>query len=124
MVRAILPTRRVLVAAGLLTALIMLPSGALLAQAPPAGQPPSIDAQITQLRQRLHPTPAQQADFNALAAVMREAPPTGRMTAVQSVQAQVQSMQRMEQALEALYGKSSPQQRQVLDQFFGPPSGG
>jgi protein CpxP len=131
MVRAILRTGGLVVAAGLLSLLIVLPGGDALAQAQPGAQPPSIDSQIAQLRQRLRLTPAQQPEFNALAATMREMPnappPSGKMTAVQSVQAQIQmtqqalgGMQRMLQALEPLYAKLSPQQRRVADEFFGP----
>ncbi len=131
MVRAILRTGSLVVAAGLLSLLIVLPGSELFAQAQPGGQPPSVETSITQLRQRLRPTPAQQPEFNALAAAMREMPnappPAGKMTAVQSVQTQIQmtqqaltGMQRMLQALEPLYAKLSPQQRRVADEFFGP----
>jgi LTXXQ motif family protein len=140
MVRAIVRTGSLVAAAGLLSVLTIMPGQAgqpiVLAQAQPGaqapgGQPPNIETSIVQLRQRLRPTPAQQAEFNALAAAMREMPnsppPAGNMSAVQSVQAQIQmmqqalaSMQRTLQALDALYAKLSPPQRHVVDQFFGP----
>jgi protein CpxP len=142
MVRAIVRTGGLVVAAGLLTSVMIPPSQAdqpiVLAQAPPGGpggQPPSVETSIVQLRQKLRITPAQQPEFNALAAAMRDMPstppPAGNMSAVQSVQTQIQmmqqalaGMQRMLPALEALYAKLSPQQRRIADQEFGPPAPG
>jgi len=124
-------------AAALTLALAMAPPP-LLAQAPPQGQPPSIDAQISQLHQRLAITPAQEGAFAAFANVMRDnaraaqglRPPGPNISAVdglrlsiQALQLEVTSLQKMLPALQTLYGTLSPQQKATADQVFNQPPG-
>jgi periplasmic protein CpxP/Spy len=104
------------------------------------GQPPAdnqgIDAQIADLRQRLHITPAQQTQFDALVQAMRQnaetmtklaaqQPQGGKPNAVDATregqrmaQAEADALGRMLPPLEALYGTLSEQQKRVADQLF------
>jgi hypothetical protein len=113
-----------------------VPTEVLLAQAqpqPPA-QPPNVEANIASLHQRLQITPAQEAQFNALANVMRQnsraeasAPqsPPANASAVDSLRAEIQydemelaGMKRFLPALEALYATLSPAQKQTANTVF------
>jgi hypothetical protein len=119
-----------------------MPPEVLLVQAqpqPPA-QPPNVETNIASLRQRLQITPAQEAQFNALANVMRQnaraeasAPqsPPANASAVDSLRAEIQydemelaGMKRFLPALEALYAILSPTQRQTANAVFSQGPGG
>ncbi len=114
--------------------------GVLLVQAQPPAQPPNVEANIASLRQRLQITPAQEAQFNAVANVLRQnaraeasAPhaPPANASAVDYLRAEVQydelelaGMKRFLPALEALYATLSPAQRQTADAIFRQAPGG
>jgi hypothetical protein len=121
-----------------------MPPEVLLVQAqpqpqPPA-QPPNVEANIASLHQRLQITPAQEAQFNALANIMRQnaraeasAPqsPPANASAVDSLRAEIQydemelaGMKRFLPALEALYATLSPTQRQAANAIFSQGPGG
>ena len=107
--------------------------------APPA-QPQNVEANIASLHQRLQITPAQEAQFNAVANVMRQnaraeasAPqsPPANASAVDHLRAEIQydevelaGMKRFLPALEALYATFSPAQRQTADAIFRQGPGG
>ncbi len=117
-----------------------VPPGVLLVQAQPPAQPPNVEANIASLRQRLQITPAQEAQFNAVANVMRQnarteanAPhaPPANASAVDFLRAEIQydevelaGMKRFLPALEALYATLSPAQRQTADAIFRQAPGG
>jgi periplasmic protein CpxP/Spy len=102
-----------------------------LAQAPPAPGP-SVEANIAQLHQRLMITPAQEAQFQAFANVMRQnarmmpgAPPSTNINAVQGLRLEIglaqqylDGLKRMLPELQALYAVLTPAQRQAADQTF------
>ena len=106
---------------------ILLPQ----AQPQPSVQPPNVETNIASLHQRLQITPAQEAQFTAVANIMRQnaraegsapqaPPPTA--SAVDSLRAEIQydemelaGMKRLLPALEALYATLSPAQRQTAD---------
>lgn len=104
----------------------------LLAQARPAGPGPNVEADIAQLHQRLQITPAQEPQFAAFAAVMREnarampaGPPPGNPNAVEALRLAIQygqqdldGMRRLLPALQTLYASLSPAQRRTADQVF------
>lgn len=112
------------------------------AQAPaqPPAQPPNVEANIASLHQRLQITPAQEAQFNAVANVMRQnaraeasAPqsPPANASAVDHLRAEIQydevelaGMKKFLPALEALYATLSPAQRQAADAIFRQGQGG
>ena len=112
----------------------------LLAQTQPAAPPQNIEANITTLRQTLQITPAQEAQFNAVANIMRQnaraetsAPqsPPANAGAVDHLRAEIQydemelaGMKRFLPALEALYATLSPAQRQTADAIFRQGPGG
>ena len=129
---------------GLLT-LASFPSAAAppqltLVQAPAPPPAPNVEANITGLHQRLQITPAQEAQFNALANVMRQnaraeasAPqaPTPNTSAVDYLRAEIQydeielaGLKRFLPALEALYATLSPTQRQTANAIFRQGPGG
>jgi hypothetical protein len=117
-----------------------VPPEFLLAQAQPPAQPPNVEANIASLHQRLQITPAQEAQFNALANVMRQnaraeasAPhaPPANTSAVDSLRAEIQydeielaGMKRFLPALEALYATLSPAQKQTANAVFNQGPGG
>src|ERR1700745_2808947 len=95
-----------------------MPPEVLLAQAQPPTQPQNVEANIASLHQRLQITPAQEAQFNAVANIMRQnaraeasAPqsPPANASAVDHLRAEIQydevelaGMKRFLPALEAL----------------------
>ncbi|HEX3410584.1 MAG TPA: Spy/CpxP family protein refolding chaperone [Stellaceae bacterium] len=117
-----------------------MPPEVLLVQAQPPAQPQNVEANITSLHQRLQITPAQEAQFNAVANVMRQnaraeasAPqaPPANASAVDQLRAEIQydeveltGMKRLLPALEALYATLSPAQRQTADAVFRQGPGG
>ena len=108
-----------------------IPPEVLLVQGQPPAQPPNVEANMARLHQRLQITPAQEAQFNAVANVMRQnaraeasapQPPPANASAVESLRAEIQydemelaGMKRFLPALEALYATLSPAQRQTAD---------
>jgi periplasmic protein CpxP/Spy len=113
----------------------------LMAQARPAAPPTqSVEANIANLHQRLQITPAQEAQFSAVASVMREnaraeagapqAPPPNS-TAVDDLRAYIRysevelaGLKRLLPALDALYATLSPAQRQAANAAFRQGPGG
>jgi hypothetical protein len=106
----------------------------LLAQAQPPGPPQNVETNITTLHQRLQITPAQEAQFNAVANVMREnarteanapqQPPAGA-SAVDDLRAYIRyseielaGLKKMLPALEALFATLSPTQKRAADAAF------
>ena len=115
------------------------PAQVLLAQAQPAA-PPNVEVNIATLHQRLQITPAQEAQFNAVANVMREnaraeagapqQPPAGA-TAIDDLRAYIRysevelaGWKKMLPALEALYATLSPTQKKAADAAFRQVPGG
>jgi protein CpxP len=113
----------------------------LLAQAQPSPQPPqNVEATISSLRQQLQITPAQEAQFSAVAGVMRDnaraegsAPqqPSANTTAVDDLRAYIRygelelgGLKKMLPALEALYSVLSPAQKKAADAIFRQGPGG
>ena len=110
------------------------------AQAPAPAPPQNIEANIASLHQRLQITPAQEAQFNALANVMRQnaraeagAPqsPPPNASAVDSLRAEIQydemelaGLKRFLPALETLYATLSPMQKQAANAIFREGPGG
>lgn len=125
----------IVAAALLLTCLAAAPA---IAQAPPGGGP---EALIAQLHAAVRPGPQQQSQFNAVAQVMRDnaaaeqriQPPSQQANAVEQLrtgiqidQVELEGMQKLLPALEALYGVLTPQQQRAADGVFarqqqGPP---
>jgi hypothetical protein len=122
-------------------ALLKGPRPVLLAQARPNAPPaPNIEANISSLHQKLQITPAQEAQFSAVANVMREnaraetsAPrqPPANATAVDDLRAYIQysevelaGLKRLLPALEALYSTLSPTQKRTADAVFRQGPGG
>jgi hypothetical protein len=106
----------------------------LLAQGQPVPQPQNVESSIATLHQRLQITPAQEAQFNAVANVMREnaraeasvpqQPPAGA-TAVDDLRAYIRysevelaGLKKMLSVLEALYATLSPTQKRAADAAF------
>jgi protein CpxP len=103
---------------------------------PPAGNP--IEAQIQQLRQLLHITPAQENNFDAFAAAWRgnattmralfqQRPAGVNMSAVESLRfeqklaaANAAGLQRLIGPFTRLYASFSPAQKQVANRIFSP----
>jgi len=112
----------------------------LLAQAQPAQPRQNVEASISELHQRLQITPAQEAQFGAVANVMREnaraetsAPqqPPANASAVDDLRAfiryseiEITGLKKMLPALEALYGTLSPTQKRAADAVFRQGPGG
>ena len=110
------------------------------APVPAPGPPQNIEANIASLHQRLQITPAQEAQFSALANVMRQnaraeagapqaPPPNG--SAVDYLRAEIQydemelaGLKRFLPALEALYATLSPMQKQAANAIFREGPGG
>ena len=115
-------------------------SSVMLAQARPGPPPPDVEANIANLHRQLQITPAQEAQFNSVANVMRgnaraeaAAPhqPPANAAAVDDLRAEIQydeielaGMKRLLPALEALYASLSPVQRQAADAAFRQGPGG
>jgi protein CpxP len=113
---------------------------ALMVQAQPGGPPPqNIETNIASLHQRLQITPGQEAQFNAVANVMREnaraeaSAPTQppNVTAVDDLRAfimysevELAGYKRLLPALEALYATMSPTQKRTADAIFRQGPGG
>jgi protein CpxP len=112
----------------------------LLAQGQPVPQPQNVETSIATLRQRLQITPAQEAQFNAVANVMREnaraeasapqQPPAGA-TAVDDLRAYIRysevelaGLKKMLPVLETLYATLSPTQKRAADAAFREGPGG
>jgi periplasmic protein CpxP/Spy len=112
----------------------------LLAQAQPAQPQQSVEANISELHQKLQITPAQEAQFSAVATIMREnaraeasaqqAPPPNA-TAVEVVRAEIRyaevelaGMRKFLPALDALYAILSPAQKKTADALFRQGPGG
>jgi protein CpxP len=115
------------------------PSQILLAQAQPAQPRQNVEANIAELRQKLQITPAQEPQFNAVAAVMQDnakleasAPPApANASAIDDLRAfikyselELTGLKRMLQPLEALYATLSPAQRKAADAIFRQGPGG
>jgi hypothetical protein len=143
---------RLVTAVGLLAGLLMAtgyhiaaaesPPRTLLAQGPPGASPPpqNIEANIASLHQRLQITPAQEAQFDTLANVMRQnaraeasapQPPAPNASAVDYLRAEIQydevelaGLKRFLPALEALYATLSPTQKQTANAIFREGPGG
>jgi hypothetical protein len=110
------------------------------AQLQPPAQPPNVETNIASLHQRLQITPAQEAQFNAVANAMRQnaraeastpQPPPANASAVESLRAEIQydemelaAMKRFLPALEALYATLSLAQRQTADAILRQGPGG
>jgi hypothetical protein len=129
-----------LLAAGL--AMVPLPGRTQAPPAPSATEAQNgtlasqIEAQITELRKRLHITPAQQPQWDAFAQVMREnaarmeqflrdRPTPQKLNAVDSLRAytalarvHAESMQQLLPAFEALYSAMAADQQRLADQAF------
>ena len=115
-------------------------AGAVLAQARPAPPPPSVEANIANLRRTLQITPAQEGAFNNFATVMRENEksevgvphqPSPNASAVDELRAEIQydevelaGLKRLLPALEGLYSVLSPAQKQAADAAFRQGPGG
>jgi LTXXQ motif family protein len=97
----------------------------------PAAPAPNVEARLTQLRQQLQITPAQQSRFAAFADVMRAnsrmAPPTQQANpsavddlrlAIQGSQEELGALQRLLPTLQALYASLSPAQQKIADRVF------
>ena len=112
----------------------------LLAQAQPAQPRQNVEASISELHQRLQITPAQEAQFGAVANVMREnaraeasAPqqPPANASAVDDLRAYIRysevelaGLKRLLPALDALYATLSPAQKQAANAAFRQGPGG
>jgi hypothetical protein len=113
----------------------------LLAQARPNTQPPTnVEANISTLHQKLQISPPQEAQFAAVANVMREnarteasAPhqPPANATAVDDLRAYIHynevelaGLKRLLPALDALYATLSPVQKKTADMVFRQGPGG
>jgi hypothetical protein len=113
----------------------------LLAQGrPTTPPPPNVEAYISSLHQRLQITAAQEAQFNAVANVMRDnaraeagAPqrPAANATAVDDLRVYIQyselelaGLKKLLPALDALYSTLSPAQKKTADAIFRQGPGG
>jgi hypothetical protein len=111
----------------------------LLAQAQPAQPPQNVEANISQLHQKLQITAAQESQFNAVANVMREnarleasAPQQpANASAVDDLRAYIKyselelgGLKKMLPPLEALYATLSPAQKKTADAVFRQGPGG
>jgi hypothetical protein len=141
---------KVVTVGGLLCGLMIVASSGLdaspaqltLAQAAAPASPPAqnVEANISGLHQRLQITPAQEAQFDALANVMRQnakaeqsapQPPPPNASAVDYLRAEIQydeielaGLKRFLPALEGLYATLSPTQRRTADAIFREGPGG
>jgi hypothetical protein len=133
-----------LAVAGGLSALLMVwnfpTAQTLLAQAQSAPPRQNVEASISELHQKLQITPSQEAQFGAVASVMRDnarleasAPqqPPANATAVDDLRAYIKyselelaGLKKMLPALEALYSALSPAQKKTADAIFRQGPGG
>ena len=111
-----------------------------MAQAQPAQPRQNVEANIAELRKKLQITPAQEFQFNAVAAVMRDnarleasAPqqPPANASAVDDLRAYIKyselelgGLKKMLPPLEALYATLSPAQKKTADAVFRQGPGG
>jgi protein CpxP len=127
---------------GLLIAVAAQPLGAeQLTQGAPSAQPrQNVEANISQLHQKLQITPAQEAQFNTVASVMRDnarseasAPqqPPANATAVDDLRAYIRyselelfGLKKLLPAIETLYSALSPTQKKTADAVFRQGPGG
>jgi protein CpxP len=115
------------------------PGPVLLAQAQPAQPRQNVEANISELHQKLQITPAQEPQFSAVATAMREnarleasAPqPAATATAVDDLrnyirysELELAGLKRMLPPLEALYATLSPVQKKAADAIFRQGPGG
>ncbi len=117
------------------------PARAVLAQAGPGAAPgQNVEANISNLHQKLQITPAQEPQFNAVAAVMRDtaraeaslpSQPPASATAVDDLRAfirysevELAGLKKLLPALDALYATLSPAQRKAADAVFRQGPGG
>jgi LTXXQ motif family protein len=143
---ATIRARRLVTAAGVL-GILWIAAGSeplvaqQVAQATPSAQPAqNVEANISELHQKLQIAPAQEAQFNAVASVMRDnaraeasAPqqPPANATAVDDLRAYIRyselelaGLKKMLPALEALYATLSPAQKKAADAIFRQGPGG
>jgi hypothetical protein len=105
----------------------------LLAQAQPAQPRQNVEANISELHQKLQITPAQEPQFSAVANVMRDnarleasvSQPTANATAVDDLRVYIKyselelaGLKKMLPSLEALYATLSPAQKKAADAIF------
>jgi periplasmic protein CpxP/Spy len=104
--------------------------------APPAAGDQTVERQITDLRRKLNITPAQQAQFDALAQAMRQnaeamstlaqqEPQNAKPNAVEAIRAagrfagaEAEGLKQLLPPLQALYESLSDQQKRAADQVF------
>ena len=111
----------------------------LLAQAQPAQPRQDVEANISELHQKLQITPAQEPQFSAVANVMRDnarleasvPQPTANATAVDDLRVYIKyselelaGLKKMLPPLEALYATLSPAQKKAADAIFRQGPGG
>ena len=111
----------------------------LLAQAQPAQPRQNVEANISELHQKLQITPAQEPQFSAVANVMRDnarleasvPQPTANATAVDDLRVYIKyselelaGLKKMLPPLEALYATLSPAQKKAADAVFRQGPGG
>ena len=111
----------------------------LLAQAQPAQPRQNVEANISELHQKLQITPAQEPQFSAVANVMRDnarleasvPQPTANATAVDDLRVYIKyselelaGLKKMLPPLEALYATLSPAQKKAADAIFRQGPGG
>ena len=111
----------------------------LLAQAQPAQPRQNVEANISELHQKLQITPAQEPQFSAVANVMRDnarleasvPQPTANATAVDDLRVYIKyselelaGLKKMLPSLEALYATLSPAQKKAADAIFRQGPGG
>ncbi len=111
----------------------------LLAQAQPALPRQNVEANISELHQKLQITPAQEPQFSAVANVMRDnarleasvPQPTANATAVDDLRVYIKyselelaGLKKMLPSLEALYATLSPAQKKAADAIFRQGPGG
>lgn len=116
------------------------PSPVVLAQAQPAQPRQNVEANIVELHKKLQITAAQEAQFSAVAAIMRDnarleasAPqqPSANASAVDDLRAYIKyselelaGLKKMLAPLEALYAALSPAQKKAADAVFRQGPGG
>ena len=111
----------------------------LLAQAQPAQPRQNVEANISELHQKLQITPPQEPQFSAVANVMRDnarleasvSQPTANATAVDDLRVYIKyselelaGLKKMLPPLEALYATLSPAQKKAADAIFRQGPGG
>ncbi|HEY3908583.1 MAG TPA: Spy/CpxP family protein refolding chaperone [Stellaceae bacterium] len=107
------------------------PAAIQLVQARATAAAPNVEANLTQLHQKLQITPAQQPKFDAFANVMREnarmKPGTAKANpsavddlrlAIEDSELELTALKRLLPAMQALYASLSPTQQKIADQVF------